>query len=269
MFEAGAARKTLIGMVHLDPLPGTPFHSAESLSQTIGRAVGSALALDQAGADGCLIQTVERTYSVRDEADPARIAAMALVVSEVARATSSDFKVGVQVMYNAIRASLAVAKVAGGDFVRANALVGASLSAHGLVQADPDGVARYRASIGAADIAIVADVESMHFRWFGGGRTAGDVARMARNAGAGAVALSNPEEPALVAASRSVRDSAAGMPIILAGGTNHENAARLLAHADGAFIGGCLERHGWGGAIDPDLARDYVARVRESEAGAE
>ena len=52
-----------------------------------------------------------------------------------------------------------------------------------------------------------------------------------------------------------------GMPVILCGYTNHANAARMLADADGAFVGTCLEREGWGGSIDIERVREYVAIV--------
>jgi predicted TIM-barrel enzyme len=48
------------------------------------------------------------------------------------------------------------------------------------------------------------------------------------------------------------------MPVILAGYTNHENAGRMLAAADGAFVGTCLERGGWGGSIDVERVRAYM-----------
>ncbi|WP_197422420.1 MULTISPECIES: BtpA/SgcQ family protein [unclassified Phenylobacterium] len=262
IFEAGGRRKTLLGMVHLSPLPGTPFYEPDSFPSLVDRAVTSAVTLESAGFDGCLVQTVDRVYSVADEADPARIAAMTIVVREVVRATSHGFKVGVQIMYNAVRASLAVAKVAEADFIRASAVVGASVSAHGLVQANPEEVSRYRSAIAASDVAMVADVGSMHFRWLGGDRGVGEVAVLAHRAGADGVAVSNPDEAALAAALREIRGAAPQLPVILAGGTTHGNAGRLLALADGAFVGGCLERQGWGGAIDSELARNYVARVR-------
>jgi len=130
----------------------------------VGTAVGSAQALDAGGADGCLVQTVDRVYPTGDEADPARIAAMALIVRAVADATSPGFVVGVQIMRNAVQASLAVAKTAGGGFVRAGALVGATLTAHGPVEADPEAVMAYRAKIDAWDVTVVADVDSGQFR---------------------------------------------------------------------------------------------------------
>lgn len=70
-------RKTVLGMVHLPPLPGTPFHENGSLGQIIDTAVGSAVALAEGGADGCLVQTVDRVYHPGEDSDPARTAAMA------------------------------------------------------------------------------------------------------------------------------------------------------------------------------------------------
>ena len=43
------------------------------------------------------------------------------------------------------------------------------------------------------------------------------------------------------------------------------NAARLMAAADGAFVGTCLERGGWGGQIDVERVKAYVDIVRTLE----
>ena len=84
-FEALGKRKIVLGMVHLPPLPGTPFHEQGSFGRIIDVAVQSACALAEGGADGCLVQTVDRVYHPGEESDPARTAAMALVVNEVAK----------------------------------------------------------------------------------------------------------------------------------------------------------------------------------------
>ncbi|MEO3871125.1 BtpA/SgcQ family protein [Nonomuraea sp. B12E4] len=257
--------KLIIGMVHLKPLPGTPYHQQGSLEDTRRTAVESALALFEGGADGCLVQTVERVYRVDDESDPARTAAMALVVNEIVRATGPRFQVGVQLMRNAIRASLAVAAVTGAAFVRAGALVGMTLTEHGMVTADPMGVMEYRRRIGAQGVRIFADVDSSHFTWYGGGKPAAEVARAAMKVGADAVVLGHADEDRTRRLIASVRAAVPGVPIILAGHTDHGNAARLLALADGAFVGTCLEPGGWGGVIDTNLVRDYVEIVRGIE----
>jgi len=258
---AGGPRKLVLGMVHLHPLPGTPFYASGGLGRIVDAAVKSARALHVGGADGCLVQTVDRVYSVADDADPARVAAMSLVVHAVVEATGGEFAVGVHMLRNAVRASLAVAKVAGGSFVRVGALVGQTLTAHGLVAPDPMQIMEYRGRIDAWGIRVIADIDSMHFQWLGGKPTA-EVARHAVSTGADAVCLGHPDERATLDMIASVRAVAPGVPVILAGHTNHDNAARLLAHADGAFVGSCLETGGWGGPIDAEKVKRYVEAVR-------
>ncbi|MFF1542309.1 BtpA/SgcQ family protein [Streptomyces sp. NPDC058291] len=260
--EPGSSHKLILGMVHLAPLPGTPFHRPDTFPEILDTAVASARALYEGGADGCLIQTVDRVYSVADESDPARTTAMGLIVRAAVEATGDDFRVGVQLMRNATKSSLAVAKVAGGDYVRVGALVGQTLTAHGMVRADPLEVMSYRRSIDAEAVGIVAEIDSMHFKWFGGEATTAQVARAARTVGADAVSLSHPDERTALDMIASVRDAVPQLPIVLAGHTDHDNAARLLAAADGAFVGTCLESGGWGGKVDVDRVRRYVDIVR-------
>lgn len=262
---SAGGRKLVLGMVHLSPLPGTPFHEEGSFERTLETAVRSARALEEGGADGCLIQTVDRVYTVDERSDPARTVAMGLIVRAVAEATGERFLVGAQLMRNALQASLAVAKVAGGSFIRAGALVGQTLSPHGMVRPDPLAVMDYRRRIGARHVAVIAEVDSMHFRWFGGEKTTAEVARAAQSAGADAVSLCHPDEDTALEMIASVRAAAPQLPVILAGHTRHENAARLMAAADGAFVGTCLESGGWGGEIDAGRVAAYVDIVRKVE----
>lgn len=261
-FTSLGRRKAVLGMIHLQPLPGTLFYKEGSFPQTLATAVQSARALYDGGADGCLVQTVDRIYSVKDESDPARTAAMSLVVQAIVQATGEEFQVGVQLMRNALKASLAVAKVAGGSFIRAGTVVGMTLTAHGMVEANPLEVMEYRNKINAGGIKVIAEVDSMQFKWFGETKPTAEVARSAKYVGADAVSLGNPDENTTRQMIASVRKAVPGLPIILAGYTNHENAARLMAAADGAFVGTCLERGGWGGQIDIERVKAYVDIVR-------
>lgn len=258
-------RKAVLGMIHLQPLPGTLFYQDGSFSQTLETAVESARALYHGGADGCLVQTVDRIYSAKDESDPARTTAMGLITHAIVQATGAEFQVGVQLMRNALKASLAVAKVAGGSFIRAGAVVGTTLTAHGMVEANPLGVMEYRKKIDAWDVKVIAEVDSMQFKWFGESKPTAEIARSAKYVGADAVSLGAPDENRTLEMIASVRKAVPGLPIILAGYTNHDNAARLLAAADGAFVGTCLERGGWGGQIDAERVKTYVDIVRGLE----
>jgi hypothetical protein len=259
-FDTLGKKKVVIGMVHLLPLPGTPFYHEGNMEQTLEKAVADAMALYQGGADGCLIQTVDRVYPAADEADYARVAAMAAIVKAVADATGPTFQIGVQIMLNALKASVAVAKVCNGSFLRCTALVGATLSASGMVEANPHDFLTYRARLGANHIKLIAEVQSRHFQWLGD-RPLAEVARMATRAGAHAVEVAHPDEDTNARLVRNIKQAMPHLPVILGGYTTHENVTRRLAEADGAFVGACFEPEGWGGRVDVERVREYVKIV--------
>lgn len=265
-FDTLGKKKLVIGLVHLYPMPGTPFFEEGNFEKSLEKAVRDSKNLYEGGADGCLIQTVDKVYPSKDEADYARLAAMAAITHAVSQVTGPEFNIGVQLMWNSIRASLAVAKVCGGSFTRCTALVGATMSPFGLVQADPLAVMNYRGQIGAKDIKMVAEIEGMHFHWYGDAKPLAQIAHHAAMIGADAVEIAIQDEEKSSQAVKEVKDALPNLPVILGGYTNHENAARRLKYADGAFVGTCLEKKGWGGEIDVERVKEYVEIVRTLEA---
>ena len=249
-FDALGHKKVVIGLVHLLPLPGTPFFEPGNTERALDKAVRDAAALSQGGADGCLVQTVDRAYPTGDEADYAR----------VAEATPPTFQIGVQIMVNALKASAAVAAVCGGSFLRCTALVGATVTPSGIVEANPLDFLTYRAGIGGAGLKLIAEVESMHFHWMGN-RPVAEVARTAARMGADAVEVAHPDEEVSNRLVRDIKNAHPHIPVILGGHTNHENAARRLAQADGAFVGSCLKSSAWDSEIDVERVREYVEIV--------
>lgn len=259
-FDLLGKKKVVIGMVHLLPLPGTPFYQEDTFEEALDKAVTDASALYQGGADGCLIQTVDRVYPAEDEADYARVAAIAAITKAVADATGPTFQIGVQIMLNALKASVAVAAVCGGSFLRCTALVGATLTNAGIVQANPLAFLTYRARLGAQRIKLIAEVDSMHFHWMGDKPTA-EVARAASRMGAAAVEVAHPDEDTNARLVRDIKQNVPHVPVILGGHTNHDNVARRLAEADGAFVGTCLKVDDRTSRVDVERVREYVKIV--------
>ena len=256
-FKNLGKKKVIIGLVHLLPLPGTPFYKEGNEQKALDKAVADAQALEEGGADGCLVQTVDQIYPLGDNADYARVAAMANIVHGVSQATGPDFQIGVQIMWNALNASLAVAKVCGGSFLRCSTLVGATMTPAGVAQSNSIGFHNYRTRLRAEEIALIAEVESMHFQWLYG-KPVAQVADLARRAGANAVEVAHPDEAINAQLVCQIKEKYPDLPVILGGYTNHENAARRLAHADGVFVGSCFEADGWGSRVDSDRVRRYV-----------
>ena len=263
-FDTLGKKKIVIGMVHLVPLPGTPHFEEGNFERAVDKAVGDARALETGGADGCLVQTVDRVYPLGDEADWARVAAFAAIVHEVIRATGPEFQVGVQIMWNALHASLGVAHALGASFLRCAALIGVSDSPYGHIQGDPLKFLNYRKQLGAKNVKLIAEVDGMHFR-SPAGKPAADLARMAVGVGADGVEVAHSDEEKNNRTVAEIKEKFPNLPVFLGGNTNHENVARRMKLADGAFVGSCLEKGAWGSAIDVERVKEYVEIVRSIE----
>jgi uncharacterized protein len=256
-FDNLGKKKVVLGMVHLGALPGTPFAVEGSYEAVRAKAVSDALALEEGGADGCVVQNAgDRVFAI-DNADPVIIAAMADIVRAIADAAGPRFQIGVQVLRNDLEASLAIAHVCGGSFLRCGALIGATVTASGIMQGNPYDFQAYRSRIGAGQVKLIAEIHSMHFEWLGG-RPIGEIARSAKYAGADAVGLCDPDEAVTLRLIHEVKQAAPGLPIIIGGYTDHDNVSRLLSGADGAIVGSCFEKGGRGGAVQVDAVREYV-----------
>ncbi len=259
--KAGAIHKSILGLIHLPPMPGTPHYKPGNVQRAMEKAVQDAHALHEGGADGGLLQTIDRVYPVGEDVDPARLAAFAAIVSTVRRELPSAFEIGVQILWNASRASLGVAFACGASFVRCTAFVGSSRSLYGPVQADPAGLLTYARQLGAEDIALIAEIHSMHFRALED-MPLERLAETAYRAGAQAVEIAEPNPAQCRAMVAEIRQAVPGLPVLLGGHTNHANAGTLLSAADGAFVGTCFQPDGWGTRIDVERVRSYMAIVR-------
>jgi len=258
-------KKLIIGLIHLKPLPGTPLYQEGDLELALEKALKDAAALYKGGADGCLVQTVDRIYPAEDDADYARVSAMAVITHEVKKATAPSFHVGAQIMWNCITPSLAVAKVCGASFTRATALTGTTTSTYGIVNANPLKVANYRKLIGAENVAIIAEIEGYHFHSFGAEMPIAQRARMAMNVGADAVEIMYGDEDINNKLVHDIKVASPDTPVILGGKTDIENVRRRLKEANGALVGSCFENKNWGGNIDENIVREYMNIVRSME----
>lgn len=263
VFQNLGNKKLVIGLIHLIPLPGTPLHEEGNLEKALDKAIADAQALYKGGADGCLVQTVDRIYPKGDDADYARVSAMAIITHEVRKATGPEFIIGAQIMWNCITPSLAVSKVAGAQFTRCTALTGTTTSPFGLIDADPHKVGMYRRQINAQDIAMVAEIQGYHYKGFSGDETPLPMrARMAVNAGADAVEIMHADEEINNRMVQDIKSAFPDIPVILGGKTNLENVTRRLKEADGAFVGSVFEKGQWGRNIDQKIVEEYVGLVR-------
>ena len=186
--ELFPAPRPLIGMIALPPLPGYPAFT------TIGALVEAALsdlaALEGGGVSGVLVENdFDQPHTLVGGAEI--VAAMTRVTSEVVR--RAGVPVGVEVLLNDWRASLAVAASSGASFIRLDFFVDRVRSKLGVIEPEPAAILDYRRRIGAEHVHIYADLQVKYSSMADGPKPIARSAREAASAGADAVIVTGTE----------------------------------------------------------------------------
>jgi len=255
--------KALVGMVHVQAMPGTPRNDGSSLGSTAERAVREASLLVEAGFDGVILENMHDVPYMRREVGPEVVAGMTLVAERVKREVGKPL--GIQVLAGANRAALAVAHAVGAEFIRAEGFVYASVADEGLLdEADAGGLLRYRKAIGAERVKILADVKKKHSAHAITGDI--DLAEFARAAefflADGVIVTgSATARPTSVEDVRVVRTAVKGA-VAVGSGVTPENARELLEYADALIVGSWYKKRGdWQNDPDPQRVTDLVKAV--------
>jgi uncharacterized protein len=248
----------VIGMVHLPPLPGAPGH--RDMAHVVERACLDARVLADGGVSAIMVENFGDAPFFPDAVPPETVAGLAIAVAEVRRVTT--LPIGVNVLRNDARAALGVAVTAGAAFIRVNVHTGAMLTDQGWIAGRAHDTLRHREAL-RADVAILADVLVKHAV-----APAGlDVASAARDtwergradglivSGAATGAATAPDRL------RAVREAVPDAPLFVGSGLTADNAAVLLAVADGAIVGSALQQGGRAGA---PIAAERVRRLLDA-----
>jgi membrane complex biogenesis BtpA family protein len=246
--------KTFIGVVHLNPLPGSPRWGGD-LEKVLEGATKEARALEEGGADGIIVENFGDAPFRIGRVEPETVSAMTLAVSRVKGATS--LKVGVNMLRNDARSALAVAAVTSIDFIRVNVHYGVMVADEGLVTGEAHETLRRRKALNV-DVKILADVLVKHAVPLG----QVDMGLMARETAyrglADGLIVTGPvtgraASPADVAETRRAVPDAF---ILVGSGVDEANAPRLLVEADGAIVGTSLKVRGLvSNPIDPERVK--------------
>jgi membrane complex biogenesis BtpA family protein len=235
------ARKPLIGMTHLLPLPGSPQDSGMGMETILARAVADARALEAGGADAVIVENFFDAPFVKETLPPHTLAAMTRAVQAVREAVR--LPVGVNALRNDARAALAIAHICGAQFVRINVYVGAAVTDQGIIEGAARTAVLYRRELGA-DVAIWADILVKHAAPLGT-TTLEEAARDAVLRGladaliVSGAATGSPTAPEDL---RQVKAAVPQTPVLIGSGLRAQTAPALLALADGAIVGTSLKR---------------------------
>ena len=256
-------KKTIIGMIHVEPLPGTPRHHGKMLD-IITKAKVEAVMYKEAGVDVIAIENMHDIPYLNTKVGPEIVAAMAVVGYEVKNATG--LRCGVQVLAGANREALAVALAAGLDFIRAEGFVFGHVADEGYIDANAGETLRYRRQIGADHVLVLTDIKKKHSSH---ALTADvDIVETAYAAefflsdGVIVTGITTGVEASLEELQQV--KAAVQIPVLVGSGVTLENVDRYLAVADALIIGSYFKQGGhWTQGVDFERVKNFMEKVNK------
>lgn len=225
--------------------------------------MSDALAYVEGGIDALIVENEgDIPFLKPDDVGPETVAGLTAATLAVREAV--DVPIGVNCLANAVTQSLAVAKAAGGTFVRANQWANAYVANEGFVEGAAANALRFRSTIRGSDIKVLADVHVKH----GSHAIVADrsVREMTRDVEAF-------DADVLIATGHRTGDAtqveevleikkAATLEVIVGSGLTVENAIELIEAADGAVVGSAMKYDGvWWNPVDPQRVRAIMELV--------
>ncbi len=258
-------KKMIIGMVHVDALPGTP-NNNYSISQIISQAVQEAKLYEQNGLDAIILENMHDVPYLNRKVGPEITASMTAIASEVNKNIS--ISCGVQILAGANMEALAVAQASGCEFIRVEGFVYSHIADEGLMNACAGELMRYRKNIGAEDIAIFADIKKKHSSHsITSDLDITDFAEACKFFLADGIIITGKStaEEADIKELQKVRKTC-DLPILIGSGITINNIDKFWDLADGFIIGSHFKEDGnWQNPVSDSRIKSFIKYVNKLE----
>ena len=251
----------VIGMIHVQALPGTPKNSL-SPKEIIEKALNEAAILQESGVDSIMIENMHDVPYLKNQTGPEINSVMAIIGHEIKQLTKKPC--GIQILSSDNLSAIATAHAAGLEFIRAEGFVYGHLADEGYIDANAGPLMRYRSNLGAQDVCVLTDVKKKHSSH----AITKDIS-LRETAKACEFFLSDGivvtgRHTAMPASPQDIAEVSEGVniPVIAGSGVTVNNVHKFLPICDALIVGSHFKLKGhW--ANDPDPARifDFMQKV--------
>lgn len=244
-FNLFPQKKPIIGMIHLPPLLG--YKKSPGISSVIKHALFDLKTLETGGVDGVMVENeYDQPHQVM--VGPETIAAMTVVTNAVVKSAKKRTIVGVEILLNDPKASLAVAKATNASFIRTDYFVDKMTRSEygGEMMIDPKELLKYRKKIDAENILILADIQVKYAQMIEK-KSIETSADQAKQAGADAIIVTGylTGVPPTISDLQKTKSTIGSFPVLIGSGLDAENVGSLLSVADGAIVGTGIKSSGY------------------------
>ena len=255
--------KSIIGMVHVQALPGTP-NSQYSIEEICEIAVKEAKIYADAELDAIMLENMHDVPYLKGGVGPEITASMAVVAKAVREAV--ELPLGIQILAGANKEALAVAKAANFQFIRAEGFVFGHLADEGYIESCAGELLRYRKAIGAEEIKIFTDIKKKHSSH---AITADvDIDETAKTAefflsNGLIVTGSSTGKAVYLHELKSLKDKVK-LPVLIGSGITTDNLSEYWPYATGFIIGSHFKEDGyWKNEISQNRLNLFMKKVKE------
>jgi membrane complex biogenesis BtpA family protein len=230
------SKPLIIGMIHLLPLPG--YKDNPGMNAVISHALKELESLQKGGIHAVLIENdMDQPHQVKP--DPEIIVAMAKITESVVK--NASIMVGVEVLLNDPKASLAISYLSGADFIRTDYFVDRMSREEygGEMVINPRELMEYRKKIKAENISILTDIQVKYAKLLEKNKSIAKSTLQAIDEKSDGIVVSGNftgEEPKLEDLIEA-KNTAKEFPILVGSGFSSVNAKKILEYADGAIVG--------------------------------
>ena len=254
--------KPIIGMCHLEALPGDPLYDPiKGLDWVLERAGQDAAALQEGGVDAIMFSN-ERSLPYMTEVEQITTICMARIIAEIK--DHLDIPYGVNVLWDA-KSSIDLAVATGASFVR-EIFTGAYASDFGVWNTNCGAVIRHKQAIHGQDVRTFFNILPEASRYLAE-RDIADIARSTVfNTQPDALCVSGLIAGAETSSQtiRIVKDAVPDTPVFANTGVRLSNVVEQLKIADGAITGTTFKRDGYiWNEVDAERVKAFMSIVNE------
>jgi hypothetical protein len=250
--------KPIIGMIHLQALPGTPKFIG-SINDIITKALKEAAIYLSHNIPILMIENMHDTPYLNRAVGPEITSIISIIAYEIKQ--KFNVPLGIQILAGANKEAIAASYCSNADFIRAEGFVFSHIADEGLFNSDAGDLLRYRKYINADKIKIFTDIKKKHSSHAITNDV--DIVETAKAAefflsdGVIITGGSTGKEPNLDEII-SVKNSVS-IPVIAGSGITANNIALYKPYCDAFIIGSYFKKDGfWQNDLDEDRINEFI-----------
>jgi membrane complex biogenesis BtpA family protein len=247
----------IIGVVHLLPLPGSPFYSG-NLKEVLKRAQEDTKKLAEQGIRSLIIENFGDSPFLKYRLKKETLSAFTSIAKELVE-SYPDIEFSINALRNAGYDAMAIAFATGSRFIRINIPIGQAITPEGIIEGRIREVIELRERL-KAKVKLFEDVFVKH-AWFSQAIPFEEMVKETIERGFADAIIITGRATGLAAPPEAVKRAkeVSTVPVFVGSGVTPENLAYFVEVCDGAIVGTYFKKDGkTTNPVDPKRVKTFI-----------